>query len=85
VATLAPGASLDCKADFVVGKSSASDANYLKGAVDFMRVCHSTLEESLTSIEELYAWQYVSGPALFDMRGEPVKGERRDAGALERK
>ncbi|MFP4380032.1 MAG: LamG-like jellyroll fold domain-containing protein [Candidatus Sumerlaeia bacterium] len=77
-------ASLDCKADFVVGKKSWEDAGYLKGAIDFMRVCHATLEDSKTSIEELYAWQYINGPALFDMRGQKPMGERRDAGALER-
>jgi hypothetical protein len=55
------------------------------GAIDFMRVCHGTLADGKTSIEELYAWQYTEGPALFDMRGRPAMGERRDAGALERR
>jgi hypothetical protein len=83
-ATLMPDASIDCKADFTVGKSSAGDAGYLKGAIDFMRICHATLADSKTSIEELYAWQYINGPALFDMRGRPAQGQGRDAGALER-
>jgi len=84
-ASLAPDRSIDSQADFFVGKSSfASNAAFV-GAIDFLRVCHSTLEESLTSIEELFAWQYVSGPHLFDMRGQKPMGERRDAGALERK
>ncbi len=78
-------ASLDCKADFLVGKQSWEDAGYFQGGIDFMRVCQATLEDAKTSIEELYAWQYVNGPALFDMRGQKAKGERRDAGALELK
>ncbi len=76
-------ASLDCKADFIVGRKSVEDAGYFLGAIDFMRVCQGTLEDAKTSIEELFAWQYVNGPALFDMRGHKAMGERRDAGALE--
>jgi len=83
-AGIAAGTSIDTTADFVVGRASAKEDGYLKGAIDFMRVCHSTLAQSRTSIEELYAWQYTHGPALFDMRGKPITGERRDAGALER-
>jgi len=75
--------SIDTPADFIVGRSGAGEEGYLVGAVDFARVCHGTLEDARTSIGELYAWQYTDGPHLFDMRGEPVKGERRDAGALE--
>jgi hypothetical protein len=77
--------SIDNPSDFVVGKSGANDGGYLKGAIDFMRVCHGTLEDAKTSIGELYAWQFVNGPHLFDMRGEKAKGKRRDAGALELK
>ncbi len=83
-ADLAAEVSIDNEADFVVCKSSAGDEGYLVGDLDFLRVCHGTLEDAKTSIGELYAWQYVSGPHLFDMRGQPFKGERRDAGALER-
>lgn len=79
-ATLAVGASLDCSADFLVGKS-ANDAEFLKGAVDFVRVCRGTLADSETTIEELYEWQN-NGPSRFDMAGTAPKG-RRDAGALE--
>lgn len=80
---LAEDASVDNSADFTVGKSSAEDDGYLKGAIDFMRVCHGTLEDAKTTIGELYAWQFTDGPHLYDMRGEKVKGKRRDAGALE--
>ena len=75
--------SIDTPADFVVGKSGSGEEGFLVGAVDFMRVCHGTLEDARTSIGELYAWQYINGPHIFDMRGQHVKGERRDAGALE--
>ena len=75
--------SIDTPADFVVGKSGSEEEGFLVGAVDFMRVCHGTLEDARTSIGELYAWQYINGPHIFDMRGQHVKGERRDAGALE--
>ncbi len=34
------------------------------------------------TIEELYAWQF-DGPALRDMRGAGLRGEGRDAGAIE--
>jgi len=80
---LSPGSSIDNNADFFVGKSGAGDEGFLVGAVDFMRVCHGTLEDARTSIGELYAWQYTDGPHLFDMRGWTLKGKRRDAGALE--
>ena len=81
--SLDPEKSIDNQADFVVGKSSAEDQNYFQGVIDFMRVCHGTLADAKTTIEELYAWQFTDGPFMFDMRGEPVKGARRDAGALE--
>jgi len=82
-ASIGADTSIDCQADFVVGRSSAGASDHLHGAIDFMRVCHGTLADARTSYDELYAWQYVSGPALFDMLGQPIKGERRDAGALE--
>lgn len=67
-------ASLANAADFVMGKG-------LKGAVDFVRVCRSTLAESLTSIDELYAWEF-NGPFLRDFCGNAPAGKR-DAGAME--
>jgi concanavalin A-like lectin/glucanase superfamily protein len=70
---LARDASLSNTADFVVGKG-------LAGAVDFLRVCRSTLAESKTSIEELYAWEF-DGPALRDFRGVKPQ-DKRAAGAI---
>ncbi len=62
-------------ADFITGEG-------LSGAIDFLRVCRSTLAESKTSIEELYAWEF-DGPFLKDFTGKTSAGKR-DAGALER-
>ncbi len=73
-------ASLDCTSDFLVGKSF-DNAGYLKGEVDFMRVCRGTLADAQTSIEELYAWQ-TDGPFTRDIRGAEIVGAR-DAGAME--
>jgi hypothetical protein len=67
--------SLANSADFIVGEGFA-------GALDFLRVTRSTLAESETTIEELYAWQF-DGPFLRDFTGvRPAEG-RRDAGAIE--
>ncbi len=79
VAAVADGeisqASLANGGDFLVAKELAC-------ALDFLRVCHGTLADAKTSIDELYAWQF-TGPALSDMRGRKPMGKRRDAGALE--
>ncbi len=67
--------SLENGADFEVGRD-------FKGAVAFLRISRGTLEESRTTIEELYAWQF-NGPHLRDLRGRtPEEGRRRTAGAL---
>ena len=63
-------------ADFVVGRG-------LAGAVDFLRVCRSTLAESKTTIEELYAWEF-NGPFLRDFTGKAPANGKRDAGAIGR-
>jgi hypothetical protein len=56
----------------------------LVGAIDFLRVCRSTLAESKTTIDELYAWQF-HGPMLRDIAGRaPTSHRSRDAGALQR-
>ena len=55
----------------------------LKGAVDFLRICRSTLAESRTTIAELYTWEF-DGPHLKDFAGNVPVGKR-DAGALEGK
>ena len=73
---LARDAALSNTADFVVGQGFA-------GAVDFLRICRSTLAESKTSMDELYAWEF-NGPFLRDFCGHlPANGKRRDAGAIQ--
>ncbi|MFO8007622.1 MAG: LamG-like jellyroll fold domain-containing protein [Candidatus Brocadiia bacterium] len=79
-ASLPPEASLDCAADFLVGKGM-NDSEYFKGAIDFLRVCRGTLEDAQTEIQELYEWQ-TNGPFLRDLCGNEPVG-RRDAGAIE--
>jgi hypothetical protein len=68
-------APLSNTADFIVGKG-------LVGAVDFLRVCRSTLAESKTSIDELYAWEF-NGPFLCDFTGKSPANGKRDAGAID--
>jgi hypothetical protein len=79
-AALEPNASVDTMADFLVGKAS-DDTGHFTGAIDFLRVCRGTVEDSRTTIEELYEWQ-TNGPARHDYMGRKPNG-RRDAGALE--
>jgi hypothetical protein len=68
-------AALSNTADFIVGKG-------FTGAIDFLRVCRSTLAESKTTIDELFTWEF-NGPALRDFAGRlPAPGQPRDAGAL---
>jgi hypothetical protein len=69
-------AALSNTADFIVGKG-------LAGAIDFLRVCRSTLGQSRTTIEELYAWEF-DGPFLRDFTNKPPVGGERDAGAIDR-
>ncbi|MFW5864002.1 MAG: LamG domain-containing protein, partial [bacterium] len=76
-------ASLDAQSDFLVGKAH-DDSMFLRGAIDFMRVCQGTLEDANTDIAELYEWQ-TNGPWKYDFAGNPPKGKARDAGALELK
>ncbi|HYE08381.1 MAG TPA: LamG-like jellyroll fold domain-containing protein [Planctomycetota bacterium] len=73
-------ASLANDADLLVGKGP--DGHFFHGALDFLRICRSTLAESQTSIEELYDWQ-LDGPFLRDLVGRDATGKGRDAGALE--
>ena len=73
---LPPDASIDTRADFIVGKD-------LKGALDFLRVCRGTLADSKTDIAELYTWEF-DGPFRRDFTGAKSADGHRDAGALER-
>jgi hypothetical protein len=74
--TIGKDAALSNTSDFVVGRG-------LVGAVDFLRVCRSTLAESKTTMAELYAWQF-DGPFLKDFTGRsPGAGRSRDCGAIQ--
>jgi len=72
---IAKDAALSNDADFVVGKGFV-------GAIDFLRVCRSTLSESKTTIDELYAWEF-NGPFLRDFTGHSPANGKRDAGAID--
>ncbi|MFW5864001.1 MAG: LamG-like jellyroll fold domain-containing protein [bacterium] len=79
---LSADVSIDNHADFLVGKAS-DDSGYFKGAIDYLRVCHGTLDDAKTTIDELYAWQ-TDGPMYYDMTGARPVGQR-DTGAIEKK
>lgn len=66
-------------AQFFVGRGPVS--NYFAGELEFLRVARGTLTNAVTTIEELYDWQF-GGPMLADFRSVPPNGLR-DAGALE--
>jgi len=74
--------SLSNTADFLVGKTAGSRADYFAGQLDFLRVCRGTLEDAETTIEELYKWEF-DGPFLKDFQGRSAQGTCRDAGAVE--
>jgi hypothetical protein len=76
-----PNGSLSNDADFLVGGGPGQA--HLAGAIDFMRISRGSLADAKTSIEELYAWQFVNGPHLLDFKGDPIKDGSRDAGAFE--
>ncbi len=78
---ISPEISIDTNADLLVGQASGGSAGFV-GALDFLRICRGTLEDSHTDIAELYEWQ-TNGPFRKDFMGRDVAGERRDIGALE--
>ena len=75
------GIPLSNQADLFVGGTLSGD--YLKGALDFLRIGLGTLADSRTDIDELVAWQF-RGPFLKDFAGNEPAGKR-DAGALEKR
>ncbi|MFP4068736.1 MAG: LamG domain-containing protein [Opitutales bacterium] len=81
-AAIGAEASLDNPADLLVGQTANGEAGF-SGALDFLRICRGTLEDSHTDIAELYEWQ-TNGPFRKDFMGRDFTGERRDIGALER-
>ncbi len=73
------GISLSNNADFYIGKGSKG---LISCTIDFLRVARGTLEDSHTTIEELYKWQF-DGPFLKDFTGRNIEDGKRDAGAIE--
>jgi hypothetical protein len=55
--------SLSNTGDFFIGRGEAGP---YKGLVDFTRVSRGTLADAETTLEELYAWQFINGPFLKD-------------------
>ena len=81
-----PVASQDLTPDVRAANASSSGellvGRDFRGELDFLRITFSSLAESRTSIEELFAWEF-DGPFLRDFAGRRPNGPR-DAGALER-
>lgn len=68
--------------DFLVGKAPGDAPRFFQGQIEFLRISRGTLTDAETTIEELYDWQF-NGPFLKDFYGNPIQGQRRDAGAIE--
>jgi hypothetical protein len=77
---LGANASLSNNADLYVG--GAPNGHYLNGAIDFLRLARSTLADSKTTIEELYAWEF-HGPFLCDFTGRARPADGGEAGAID--
>jgi hypothetical protein len=75
-----PMENLDNTADFIVGTQAGEKA--ATWTIDMLRMARSTLAESRTSAEELYAWE-MHGPQHADFTGaRGASGQRRPPGAL---
>jgi hypothetical protein len=82
---LPAGASLSNTADLLVGKGRgpAPGGKPFAGEIEFLRIARGTLADARTTIDELYAWQFQTGPFLRDFTGRAIADGKRDAGALE--
>ncbi len=78
---LAPTASMANTSDFLVGRGV--DGGHFAGDMNFLRVCRGTLADARTTIEELYAWQFVDGPHLKDFAGRPRDFNKTAPGAID--
>ncbi len=76
-----PEESLANDGDFLVGKNRTS-SRFFAGSLDFLRISRGTFREALTSIEDLYHWEF-AGPVLQDFQMRSFTNKRRDAGAVE--
>ncbi len=77
--TLSTEASLANTGDFFVGKGQAG---FLTAQIDYLRVSRGTLADAYTTIEELYAWQFVDGPFLRDQIGNKRDWSNTPPGAI---
>jgi hypothetical protein len=75
------GQSLANTADLLVGK--APNGDHFAGEIEFLRIARGTLADARTTIDELYAWQFRTGPFLRDFTGRAIADGKRDAGAIE--
>ncbi|NLB69868.1 MAG: LamG domain-containing protein [Lentisphaerae bacterium] len=66
--------------NLMVGKGDGQ-ATAFSGAIDFLRIALGSLEDSKTTIDELYTWQF-DGPFLRDFTGRKA-GASRTAGAID--
>ncbi len=66
--------------DLFVGGTPSGEC--LAGSIDFLRICHGTLSDAQTTIEELYAWQF-DGPFLRDFTGKRRDFSKTAAGAID--
>ncbi len=73
---LAPEASLDNEEDFVVARG-------LPCTFDFLRFARGTLADSMTNIDELYAWQFTDSPPGKDFTGRKRNWQRTAPGAID--
>jgi hypothetical protein len=73
--------SLSNAADLLFGKGP--NGNHFAGEIEFLRIARGTLADARTTIDELYAWQFQTGPFLRDFTGREIADGKRDAGAIE--
>jgi len=77
---LGEDASLANDANLYVG--GTTQGHNLDGAIDFMRIARGTLDDSKTTIDELYAWEF-NGPFLYDFTGRVRPADGGEAGAID--
>ncbi len=66
--------------DFYAG--GTPEGENLACTLEFLRISQGTLSDALTTVDELYKWQF-DGPQFRDFTSKP-RGDKPDAGALEK-
>jgi hypothetical protein len=69
------GADVSLANDADLYVAGAPNGRFLNGVIDFLRIARGTLADTITTIEELYAWEF-NGPFLDDFTGHrrPARG-----------